>query len=301
MLAAITRALVPPFRPEKTPSRSVAIVVPLSPRPGLTADERVSLRHLNHYLGDYDKYLIASEGFAPDLPGFQVKHFARKYFGSAAAHGRMLAQAAFYREFADYEFVFFYHLDSLAFSDQMAVWCATDLDYIGPPWMHCEESLWVDTPRVGNGGFTLLRVASALQVLANRHRKEPSTYWIDQFTQHAPGGLVRGLEWIQARCPGMHLLNRLLHEWHAMEDPAEHGRNNDLFWSDKAVRYLPEFKVASLEQGLRFAFEAVPRDCFEMTGGRMPFGCHAWGRYDREFWLPHLLPEDHVEHHSTPL
>ena len=56
--------------------------------------------------------------------------------------------------------------------------------------------------------------------------------------------------------------------------------------------YLPEFKVASLEQGLRFAFEASPRTCFEMNGGRLPFGCHAWGRYDREFWTPHLLRDD---------
>ena len=292
MLAAITRALVSPFRLEKAPTKSVAIVVPLSNHADLTADERVSLRHLVHFLGAYDRFLIAPAGLEPDIPGFGVKHFARKYFGSAAAHGKMLGHPAFFREFLDYEFIFFYHLDSLAFSDQVAAWCATDLDYIGPPWIRCEATAWVDRPRVGNGGFTLLRVASALKVLANRHRQEPATYWLDQFTHRAPGGLVRVLEWIQARCSGLKLLNRLLEEWHEVEDPALHGRNNDLFWSDKAVRYLPEFKVASLEDGLQFAFEAAPRTCFEMNGGRMPFGCHAWGRYDRDFWLPHLLLED---------
>ena len=52
-------------------------------------------------------------------------------------------------------------------------------------------------------------------------------------------------------------------------------RGNDLFWSDQAKRYFPEFKVASLEQGLAFAFEMEPRRCLERTGGRMPFGCHA--------------------------
>jgi hypothetical protein len=26
-----------------------------------------------------------------------------------------------------------------------------------------------------------------------------------------------------------------------------------------------------------------------MNGGNMPFGCHAWERYDRRFWEPHLL------------
>ena len=57
------------------------------------------------------------------------------------------------------------------------------------------------------------------------------------------------------------------------------------------MRYLPEFKVGTLEQGLAFSFEMEPRRCLERTGGRMPFGCHAWGRYDRAFWEPYLLPE----------
>jgi hypothetical protein len=43
---------------------------------------------------------------------------------------------------------------------------------------------------------------------------------------------------------------------------------------------------------LRFAFEAAPRQCLEMNQGRLPFGCHAWGRYDREFWTPHLLASE---------
>ena len=292
MLKILTRSLVSPFTPEKPPSKRVAIVVPLSTRGELSDDERTSMRHLLHHLGAYDKYLIAPEGLEAHFPGFELKHFARKYFGSAAAHGKMLGTPAFYRQFLDYEFIFFYHLDSLAFSDQMAAWCATDLDYIGPPWIHCAATPWAERPRVGNGGFTLLRVASALKVLANRYRQEPSSYWLDQFTHCAPVWLVRSLERIQNRFPNAEPLNRLLKEWHAMEDPGSHYRNNDMFWSDKAVRYVPEFKVASLEQGLRFAFEAAPRTCFEMNGGRMPFGCHAWARYDREFWAPHLLRDE---------
>jgi len=289
ILESLTRAMVSPFTPEKPPSKSVAIVVPLSTRADLSDDERISMRHLRHHLGAYDRYLIVPKGLELDFPGFEVKRFARKYFGSAGAHGKLLGTPAFYREFLDYEFIFFYHLDSLALSDQVAAWCATDLDYIGPPWIHCDETPWAGRPRVGNGGFTLLRVASALRVLANRYRLEPSSFWLDQFTHRAPRWTVRTLQRIQAHYPNSKPLNRLLREWREMEDPAAHGRNNDLFWSDKAVRYLPEFKVASLEQGLRFAFEAAPRTCFEMTGGRMPFGCHAWARYDRDFWAPHLL------------
>lgn len=292
MLAAITRAIVRPYKQEAPPTKSVAIVVPLSTRDNLTSDELVSLRHLDYYLGDYDRFLLVPEGHTPGLSGFGVKRFPGKYFGSAGAHGKLLSNAMFYREFLDYEFVFFYHLDSLAFSNQVEAWCATDLDYIGPPWIHCDATAWVDRPRVGNGGFTLLRVSSALKVLANRHRMEPSSYWLDLFVHRAPGGLVRVMEWIQSMMPGIKPLWRLLREWHEVENPALYGRNNDLFWSDRAVRYLPEFRVASLEEGLRFAFEAAPRTCLELNGGKMPFGCHAWARYDRGFWQSHLLESD---------
>ncbi len=74
--------------------------------------------------------------------------------------------------------------------------------------------------------------------------------------------------------------------WHLRTD----GRQNeDYFWADEAVRYCPEFKVASLDVGLRFAFEVAPRRCFELNNGTLPFGCHAWPRYDRAFWEPYLL------------
>jgi hypothetical protein len=76
------------------------------------------------------------------------------------------------------------------------------------------------------------------------------------------------------------------------ENRALHSRNTEVVFSDKAIQFLPEFKVASLEDGLRFAFEAAPRQCFELTGGKMPSGCHAWGRYDRAFWESHLLGHD---------
>jgi hypothetical protein len=55
------------------------------------------------------------------------------------------------------------------------------------------------------------------------------------------------------------------------------------------VRYLSEFKAAKVEERLRFVFEAAPRHCFELNHGQMPFACHAWTKFDRGFWEPHLL------------
>jgi len=40
-----------------------------------------------------------------------------------------------------------------------------------------------------------------------------------------------------------------------------------------------------------FSFEVGPKHCFEKNNQTLPFGCHAWAKYDREFWKPYLLKE----------
>ena len=289
---AVTRAFVRPFKAKLPPSKKVAIVVPLSFPSELSDDEKISLRQIRHYFGDYHKFMVAPEGVELDYPDFEIKRFPRRFFGSAAAHCRMLSLPAFYQEFSDYEFIFFHHLDSLAFSDQLPYWCDTDVDYIGPPFVKCSDSPWVTNPRVGNGGFTLLRVEKALKVLNNRHRSKPGAYWRDLFAWNATPSWISSLEKVRDFFPFSIIARRLLREWEETQDPAAVNRNSDIFWSDDAVRYLPDFKVATLEQGLRFAFEVSPKTCLEMNGGKMPFGCHAWARYDRDFWLPFLVSEE---------
>ena len=288
IIRAVTSCFVKPYKRPRPATKKVAIIIPMSTRPDLTEEEEISKRQLLHFLGGYDKFLLVPEGLRFDFEGFQHIEFPNRFFGSAANHGKLLGTRAFYRAFLDYEFVFFYHFDSLVFSDQLADWCERDIDYIGPPWIKCEDSPWVDRPRVGNGGFTLLRVDAALKALTARYMERPSSYWFDLFTAYAPPWLVKVLERNEWFWPA----KRLMQEWREVHNPNAHNRNNDMFWSDFAKLFDPDFKVASLEDGLRFAFEVSPKTCLEMNGGRMPFGCHAWGRYDRAFWEPHLVRED---------
>lgn len=292
LLAAFTRLFVKPFEREAPPSKKVAILIPMSSRPGLTEEEEVSMRQLLHHLGSYDKILLAPKGMEYGLEGFETRWYPHRFFGSGAAHGRLLGTRDFYRGFLDYDYVFFYHLDSLAFSDQLTEWCDSGIDYVGPPWIRCEDSPWVKNPRVGNGGFTLLRVESALKALTNRYLARPAWYWYDLYTSHSPRWLIRLTERLSGAFPSVKLFRRLTEEWTELDQPHRHNRNNDIFWSDQAVRFYPDFKVASLEDGLRFAFEVSPQTCYEMNGNELPFGCHAWAKYDRKFWEPHIVPAE---------
>ncbi len=274
------------------PTKRVAIMVPL-PTPDLSADDEVSMRHLRKHLDHYDKFLLVPKGMGIRMDGFQVMELDRRHFGSAANHNRMLYRTDFWEKFADYEYVLMYHLDALVFSDQLLDWCGQGLDYIGSPFLICKDSPWVRVERCGNGGFALYRVPSVIKVLWNRYLADPSKYYEDHCWRliEFRSKLLKSLRsaapaWLKKRAaPG------LSQQLWKMERIEVNERGNDLFWSDKAKDFLPGFKVGTLEQGLAFSFEMEPRRCLERTGGKMPFGCHAWGRYDRAFWEPHLLKE----------
>ncbi len=153
-----------------------------------------------------------------------------------------------------------YQLDALVFSDRLLEFCAGDYDYIGAPWVGVR---WLERPAVGNGGFSLRRVPSFLRVLES-HR-----YLLGGPDRH-PGALD------PRRWPDAIGYRR--------------GGASDIFWSFDAPRRHPWFRVAPVAAALRFAFEVSPRDCLELTGGEVPFGCRAWARYGRAFWDPYLLP-----------
>ena len=70
----------------KSDTSRVAVLVPLSLRPTLTADEEISLAHLLHFLGRYDKYLLVPKGMRVERPGFRVMPLSTTYFGSP--HGQ---------------------------------------------------------------------------------------------------------------------------------------------------------------------------------------------------------------------
>lgn len=59
--------------------------------------------------------------------------------------------------------------------------------------------------------------------------------------------------------------------------------NEDVFW---ASHISEQFQVAPIDVALQFSFEKDVRTCFRLNNNQLPFGCHAWERYDLEFWAP---------------
>lgn len=60
--------------------------------------------------------------------------------------------------------------------------------------------------------------------------------------------------------------------------------NEDFFFSIAKG----DFHVAPLSTALEFSIETHVRKCFKINGRRLPFGCHAWEKYDFLFWKPYI-------------
>lgn len=59
----------------------------------------------------------------------------------------------------------------------------------------------------------------------------------------------------------------------------------DLFFSTLASN---DFRVAPVNVALEFSFEMNVRECYKRNRNQLPFGCHAWHRFDLEFWKPYI-------------
>lgn len=261
-------------------NKKVVIVIPTH-RPNLTDDDQISLAHLKKYLSKYDTFFVIPKSISSKAfinSGYKVKKVDNNFFGTLRRANEMYLNKKFYETFKEYDFMLIYQLDALVFSNQLAKWLNSGYAFIAAPWFrpvigylsHKKGS----SPSGGNGGFALRNIQKALKVLdivnhsATRSSKNPT---------------VRKLWFLLA------LLQGKSHKVWLNAPATDYPFNEDGFWSLEAPKYDPTFKVAPFKKALQFSFEKLPRKCFELNNKTLPFGCHAWKKYDEKFWEPYLL------------
>ena len=260
----------------------MAVTVPLAGHPELSADEEISLRHLRHYLGAYDRFVIAPQSMDVPHDDFGIVRFADRYFGSANAQTRLMMRPEYYEAFTDYDFILTYQLDALVLSDQLLHWCDAGFDFIGPANHGLSDRLSV----VCSGGFSLRRVQRFLDILrSDSYAIDPDEYWQRITADRSalsrlsllPKRYLKRLKRFNSvqREIGKFLTERVLLE--------------DVFFVENARRFDPTFKLPTVKEAISFAFDETPRVAFELNSNRLPFGAHAWYKQDRQFWEPYLL------------
>jgi hypothetical protein len=264
---------------------AVAVVVPHH-KSALQPDEELSLRHLTSVLGDKEILWVMPQGCSPPRHGDNCVSLESRHFMDIAAYSRLLLDDQFYARFAAWDHILIYQLDCLVFRDELARWCDRSYDYIGAP-LAVPTRNGAPAYVVGNGGFSLRRVGACRDVLRagapsltnalSSMMTAPSQHGLSHLPY--PARLVKCLRVLNEVRQGA--------AWYA----ARYTQNEDLFWSFRARLFSSAFSKAPAHEAGLFAIETEPEEWYRRNGNTLPFGCHAWAKWNRPFWMRHILPD----------
>ena len=207
---------------------------------------------------------------------FNIEIFEDGFFRDKYSYSKLLCSKEFYNRFINFEFIQIIQQDCWVFDDKIDYFTGLGFDYIGAPWMvggfegNPKKQLW----KVGNGGFSLRRTQSFVNILESI-QNEP----IGRATvfRNRHNRVLKVLKNNGFR-------NNLKH--YLKEPPGE-----DIFWSI----YIPKvfksnaFKIADPTTAAHYSFEVHPDFLFqEITQGKLPMGCHNWMNNNPSFWKEYI-------------
>jgi hypothetical protein len=230
--------------------KQVAVIIPVY-QSELNSNEERSLRQCFQVLGNYPIIFVGPEGLQANYlqNGEQSTFigFPKHYFQSTKTYNHLLISVEFYERFADFEYMLIYQLDAFVFRDELKTWCATGFDYIGSPKLH------------------------------RKHWENPNTKnWPIVDPVLFNGGF--SLRKIQSIIRFLKCYHVLYSQWPANEDTLFSVYHKRAF----PLRFL--LKLPTWKQALAFGFEKNPKLAFELNQQKLPFGCHAWEKYNPSFW-----------------
>lgn len=221
------------------------------------------------------------------LPGARVIRVEARWMSSVHAYNRLMISPIIYRMLSGYTHVLVHEPDALVLRDELDLWCEETYDYIGAPWFVGYENARPNAPFLGAGnfGFSLHRPTMMLTILRGKQR------W------YARAELRKDLS-RALRAREAHRLIRILRGIGGAGTlrgaSAIYEYNCDVFWGQLVPTLVKDFRIAPPEVALKFSWETFPSRCYKSCNGALPFGLHAWARYDFAFLKP-LLERSGVE------
>ena len=235
-------------------NKTVAIVVPVY-KSTLDWNEKISWDRCNDVFKEYDIIIVHPEGLDISAylpPPNKIVPLPAYHFKNVHTYSHLMCLPLFYKLFLDHKFILIYQLDTFVFENKIEEWCSLGYDYVGAPWI---KAAWIDKikKRISFIDKIIYPVGNGGLSL----RKVTKFYYGSIFLY--PIVLIWKKKW---------------HE--------------DFFWTTVGARLIPFFKIPNVTQALEFAFEENPEKCFIMNGCKLPFGCHAWEKFNPSFWKPHI-------------
>lgn len=216
---------------------------------------------------------------------FRVEYFSKAYFESVDGYNQLMMRTEFYHRFAEYEYLFIYQLDAFVFKDDLLLWCRRGYDYIGAPWIDLKNGKYRFLA-VGNGGFSLRKVSYCQRILQLPRKK----CLIKPFY---PCTISPPKTFRSKISPYIMAPFRLLGWKNTIQWYIDHINEDGLFsWYIQQSKY--SVNLPSCEEAVYFAFELYPQYCYQVTKGVLPFGCHAFMKYEYEVFWKEIIQREYV-------
>jgi len=268
-------------------SNNNVIIIPVY-KITLTNFELISLCQCLKVLNKYDIYVVTYKELDLNiiLNVFQkynvichFKIFDKSYFESISGYNHLMLSLDFYTRFRKYKYMLIYQLDAYVFRDELDYWCKKGYDYIGAPWFEeygtfeDGKKLW----KVGNGGFSIRKIDSFIRLISFKGPILKPYIIFKSIDLKKSTNLLRIISFSIAKCFGYK--NNISYLIRQNEE------NEDCFWTLTFEHSWVKIKIAPLDLAIEFAFEKSPAYLFNQKNYKLPFGCHAWEKYDYyNFW-----------------
>lgn len=276
------------------------IVVPIYKEFGKLSDEElISLNQLFKVLGKHQIIFFGPnriqwgdylEHAKKENIQLQIKKFNNYYFESINSYNQLLISLGFYKEFKKWKYVLVYQLDAFIFRDELRYWCGLGYDYIGAPWSGTHSYEGKPLVGVGNGGFSLRNLRSCLKLLKGLRVIE----MLEEYENFNWKGILPKLPAIIKRILATNTPSKFEINYSFQEDvfwciSAPNRLNNfrsNVFILQFLTKYFVKktFKIAPEKIASKFSFETRVGELYELNNKKLPFGCHAWEKYEPEFW-----------------
>lgn len=195
---------------------------------------------------------------------FDIKFFDDYYFSGINGYNKLMLSANFYKIFLNYKYLLIYQLDAYIFKDELLYWCSQNYDFIGAPNQpHKNERNELQFLK----NYT--KILTVINKLLKRNIK---------ISNVGNGGF--SLRKTRTFYLLLKILKIKVKQW---------GDNNeDGFFKYWGNLLNPLFKLPSDEVALRFSIENNPEKSIKKLGGILPFGCHAFEKFEPAIWKKYI-------------
>ena len=257
----------------------VAVVIPIY-RNNLEPFEEMALEQCLRVLNKHRIFVVKPRSLNLDMSiarnGIGCISFDDKYFESRHGYNQLMLSDSFYEHFLEFEYMLIYQLDAYVFADRLLEWCDKGYDYIGAPWLRSHK--YIDVFKAFKS-----RLLIAVHTWFNIKQPNSDLPTDIQFENKVGNGglsLRRVKKFYNACKQNKGSLTKYL-------DRTEHYFNEDVWWAIELNRTSSFLRIPDYKKAIFFSFENEPERAMELTGGELPFGCHAWNMH-LDFWERHF-------------